>query len=86
MNKMVLSNLAHRPLRTAISVVAIAIEVTLILLIVGLSIGILNDSAERQKGIGADVMVSPRARSSLLESAAARLPSRSLTSCANSRT
>jgi putative ABC transport system permease protein len=59
MNKMVLSNLAHRPLRTAISVVAIAIEVTLILLIVGLSIGILNDSAERQKGIGADVMVSP---------------------------
>jgi len=59
MNKMVFSNLAHRPLRTAISVVAIAIEVTLILLIVGLSIGILNDAAERQKGIGADVMVSP---------------------------
>jgi putative ABC transport system permease protein len=59
MNKMVFSNLAHRPLRTAISVVAIAIEVTLILLIVGLSIGILNDASERQKGMGADVMVSP---------------------------
>jgi len=38
---------------------AIAIEVTLILLIVGLSIGILRDSAERTRGIGADVMVSP---------------------------
>lgn len=59
MNKLVFSNLVHRPLRSAISVVAIAIEVTLILLIVGLSIGMLNDSAERQKGIGADVMVSP---------------------------
>jgi putative ABC transport system permease protein len=56
---MVIANLVHRPLRTAISVVAIAVEVTLILLIVGLSIGIMNDAAERQKGIGADIMVSP---------------------------
>ena len=30
---------------------------TLILLIVGLSLGILNDAKARQKGIGADVMV-----------------------------
>lgn len=59
MNKMILSNLVHRPLRTLISIVAIAVEVTLILLIVGLSIGILQDSADRTKGIGADVMVSP---------------------------
>ena len=59
MNKMVISNLVHRPLRSFISIVAIAVEVTLILLIVGLSVGIMNDSAERQKGIGADVMVSP---------------------------
>jgi putative ABC transport system permease protein len=59
MNKMILANLVHRPIRTLISVVAIAVEVTLILLIVGLSVGIMNDAAERQKGIGADVMVSP---------------------------
>ncbi len=59
MNKMVFANLVHRPLRSAISIVAIAVEVTLILLIVGLSIGIMNDAAERQKGIGADVLVSP---------------------------
>jgi putative ABC transport system permease protein len=59
MNKLVISNLVHRPVRSAISIVAIAIEVTLILLIVGLSIGILRDSAERTRGIGADVMVSP---------------------------
>jgi putative ABC transport system permease protein len=56
---MVLSNLVHRPLRTMISVFAISIEVTLILLIVGLCLSMLNDSADRQKGIGFDVMVLP---------------------------
>jgi putative ABC transport system permease protein len=59
MNKLVISNLIHRPVRSAISIVAIAVEVTLILLIVGLSVGMLRDSAERTRGIGADVMVSP---------------------------
>ena len=56
---MVFSNLVHRPLRTMISVFAISIEVTLILLIVGLCMSMLNDNADRQKGIGFDVMVSP---------------------------
>jgi putative ABC transport system permease protein len=59
MNKMIVANLAHRPMRSLISIVAIALEVTLILLIVGLSIGILNDSKARQAGIGADVIVMP---------------------------
>jgi putative ABC transport system permease protein len=59
MNKMVVANLLHRPIRTAISIIAIAVEVTLILLMVGLSVGILNDAKERQAGIGADVMVQP---------------------------
>jgi len=59
MNKMIIANLVHRPIRTAISIVAVAVEVTLILLMVGLSVGILNDSKERQAGIGADVMVQP---------------------------
>lgn len=59
MNKMIVSNLVHRPIRSVISIVAIAAEVTLILLIVGLSIGMLNDSKARQAGIGADIMVKP---------------------------
>src|SRR3954466_11505540 len=59
MNKMIISNLVHRPIRSLISVGAIAVEVTLILVIVGLSMGILKDSAQRQAGIGADVMVKP---------------------------
>jgi len=59
MNKMIFSNLVHRPFRTFISVVAVAVEVTLILLIVGLSIGMLTDTKNRQVGIGADIMVQP---------------------------
>ena len=59
MNRMILANLVHRPFRTMISVVAVAVEVTLILLIVGLSVGMLDDSRNRQAGIGADIMVQP---------------------------
>jgi putative ABC transport system permease protein len=59
MNKMIVSNLLHRPVRSLISVVAIAVEVTLILLMVGLATGLLNDSRMRQQGLGADVIVLP---------------------------
>jgi putative ABC transport system permease protein len=59
MNKMVIANLVHRPIRSLISIVAIALEVTLILLIVGLCYGIMNDQKFRTAGIGADVIVQP---------------------------
>src|ERR1700723_3891059 len=59
MNKMVVANLVHRPIRLLISVVAIALEVTLILLIVGLCYGIMNDQKNRTAGIGFDVIVQP---------------------------
>src|SRR5947209_5720182 len=59
MNRMIVANLVHRPIRSLISIVAIALEVTLILLIVGLSTGILNDARNRQVGVGADIMVQP---------------------------
>jgi putative ABC transport system permease protein len=59
MNRMIISNLVHRPIRSVISIIAVAVEVTLILVIVGLSIGMLTDSKQRQAGIGADVMVRP---------------------------
>jgi len=59
MNRMVVSNLVHRPIRSLISIVAIALEVTLILLIVGLCYGIMNDTKNRTAGIGADVIVQP---------------------------
>ena len=66
MNRMILANLVHRPFRTIISVVAVAVEVTLILLIVGIMLGMLNDSKNRQAGIGADIMVQPPGSSLLM--------------------
>src|SRR5216110_2960793 len=59
MNKMIVANLVHRPIRSLISIIAIALEVTLILLIVGLCYGMLNDSKNRTAGIGADIIVQP---------------------------
>ena len=59
MNKMVVANLVHRPIRSLISIVAIALEVTLILLIVGLCYGMMNDNKHRNAGIGFDVIVQP---------------------------
>jgi putative ABC transport system permease protein len=66
MNRMILANLVHRPFRTIISVVAVAVEVTLILLIVGIMLGMLDDSKNRQAGIGADIMVQPPGSSLLM--------------------
>jgi putative ABC transport system permease protein len=65
MNKMIVANLVHRPIRSLISIVAIALEVTLILLIAGLCYGIMNDSKTRTAGIGADVIVQPPGSSNL---------------------
>ena len=59
MNKLIFANLLHRPVRSAISVLAVAIEVIMILSIVGIFMGMLNDSKARTNGIGADLVVSP---------------------------
>lgn len=66
MNRMILANLVHRPFRTIISVVAVAVEVTLILLIVGIMLGILKDVSGRQASLGADIMVQPPGSSLLM--------------------
>jgi putative ABC transport system permease protein len=66
MNKLIISNLLHRPVRTLISVTGIAVEVILILVIIGLLLGILSDGRERQQGMGADIMVQPPGTSFLM--------------------
>src|SRR5262249_53516050 len=58
-NRLVLQNLLHRPIRTLLSVIAVAVEITLILTVVGLSHGMLEDSARRTRGVGADIIVRP---------------------------
>jgi putative ABC transport system permease protein len=58
-NRFVLSNLWHRPVRALASVLAISLEVLLILMIVGFCRGMIVDSADRQRGIGADIFLQP---------------------------
>jgi putative ABC transport system permease protein len=59
MNRLVIGNLLHRPLRTLISVVAVAIEVIMILSIVAIMVGMVNNASHQRAGIGADIIVSP---------------------------
>jgi putative ABC transport system permease protein len=59
MNRMIVGNLVHRPIRSLITIVAVALEVTMILLIVGLCLGMMQDTRARNAGIGADVIVLP---------------------------
>jgi putative ABC transport system permease protein len=56
---MVLQNLLHRPVRTAVSVLAVAIEVGMVMMVVGLTTGLLHESAKRVEGVGADILVQP---------------------------
>jgi putative ABC transport system permease protein len=58
-NKLVVENLKHRPVRTALSIAAISIQVTMVLALVGLSDGMLNDQARRARGVGADILIRP---------------------------
>jgi putative ABC transport system permease protein len=59
MNRLVISNLLHRPLRSSISILAVAIEVTMILSIVGIMIGMIQGNRTQTNGIGADLIVRP---------------------------
>lgn len=59
MNKLVFGNVVHRPLRTLISVIAVAIEVVMILSIVAIMVGMLNNARNQTSGIGADIIVRP---------------------------
>ncbi len=59
LNQLVFENLKHRPVRTLLSVAAIAIEVAMILTLVGLSHGMIEEAQRRQRGIGADIAIKP---------------------------
>jgi len=75
-NKLVLANLAHRPVRTILSIVAIAVEVTMILTLVGVSNGTLHESARRARGTGADILVRPPGSSVLTNLSSAPMSDR----------
>lgn len=71
--KLVIENVRHRPIPTLLSILLIAVPVTLILILVGLSHGLVEDSHRRALGVGADIVV--RAPSStLLSMSTATIP------------
>jgi putative ABC transport system permease protein len=58
-DRFVFSNVIHRPVRALLSVLAIAVEVAMILTLVGVSHGTLDATASRARGVGADIMIRP---------------------------
>ncbi|MDX6559449.1 MAG: putative transport system permease protein [Blastocatellia bacterium] len=74
MDSLVLSNLAHRPARTAVSVVGIALGVLLVVFTVGLAHGLLRERGKREANIGAQIMVRPAGMIALAGNQAFAMP------------
>jgi putative ABC transport system permease protein len=74
MGELIARNLLHRPLRSFIGVMAVGVEVALVILIVGLTTGLLTETAKRIEGIGADIMVQPPAASIFLGFSGSPMP------------
>lgn len=72
-NKLVRENLRDRPLRTLLSIMLVGVPVALVLCLVGLSQGMLDETAHRARGIGADIVIRPPG-SSVLSLTGAPLP------------
>lgn len=71
---MIVRNVFHRPVRTVITVIAVAVEVTLVIIVVGLTSGLLMDAAKRTEGVGADIMVQPPSASVFMAFSGAPMP------------
>jgi putative ABC transport system permease protein len=55
MNNLVFSNMLHRPARTVVSILGIAVGVLLIVFTVGLSEGTMRERASREANVGAEI-------------------------------
>jgi len=74
MGQFIWRNLFHRPVRTFIGVLAIAVEIMLVVVIVGLTSGMLQETAKRIEGIGADIMVQAPAAQILIGFSGSPMP------------
>jgi len=57
--RLVWENIRFRPMRTLLSVLLIGVPVMLILTLVGVSRGFMEDSKQRTRGVGADIIFRP---------------------------
>ena len=74
MDSLVFSNIAHRPARTAVSILGTAVGVLLIIFTVGLAHGVLHERGRRESNIGAEIMVRASGTLGLGGSSPFRLP------------
>jgi putative ABC transport system permease protein len=65
MDNLITANIRSRPTRTFISILAVALGVTLMLVIGGMATGTLNDSVNRTMSVGADFILQPSGSSVL---------------------
>jgi putative ABC transport system permease protein len=72
--QMIISGLTARPVRTIVSILAVTLEVTLIIVIVGLATGIVSEKAQRTVGVGAELMVQSAGSSMFLELSGNTMP------------
>src|SRR5260370_36441522 len=74
MGELIFRNLLRRPARTFKGTRWICVEVALLVLIVGLTSGLLTETAKRIEGIGADIMLQPPGASYILGFSNAPMP------------
>lgn len=74
MNSLVFSNMLHRPARTFVSILGIAVGVLLIVFTVGLSNGTIRERAVREANVGAEIFFRPSGQISISGSGGLRLP------------
>ncbi len=76
MESLITANIKSRPTRTIISIIAVGIGVTLMLVIGGITQGTLNDYLGRTMGVGADFILQPSGASIFYAFTSAALPVR----------
>lgn len=74
MDSLVFSNMFHRPARTVVSILGIAIGVLLIVFTVGLSNGTIREQATREANVGAEIFVRASGSIGMSGSESFRLP------------
>lgn len=70
----VLANLLYRPIKSAISILAIAFMIAFLLIITGLTRGKLEDIGKRVEGVGADIVFQPPGASAFLIFSNSKIP------------
>ncbi len=74
MDNLVFSNMLHRPARTAVSVLGIAVGVLLIVFTIGLSNGTMRERAAREANVGAEIFFRASGSLGISGSESFRLP------------